>query len=88
MKQSMVNSSLVLSHVQKFEGSSTETYIAKVRVNGEKFNVTYDCKADNVMIHEWYKIQKNSLDIITKLIRECFKHDMAKEIISCCRSYN
>lgn len=80
MKQIIVNNSLVLSNVQKFEGCNTETYTAKMCVNGEKINVTYDCKADNVIIHEWYKIQKNALDIITELVRGCFKRDMAEEL--------
>lgn len=80
MKQIIVNNSLVLSNVQKFEGRNTATYTAKMCVNGEKINVTYDCKADNVIIHEWYKIQKNALDIITELVRGCFKRDMVEEL--------
>ena len=80
MNQIIVNNALVLTNVQKFEGHNTEMYTAKMNVNGEKVNVTYDCKGDNVIIHEWYKIEKDTLDIIIELVRNCLKCAMVEEL--------
>lgn len=80
MKQIIVNDAIVLEQVQKFKGNTEEFYTGKARVNGKTINVTYDCNKDNLIIHEWYDIKPNALDVVTVLIEASFRRIMAQEL--------
>lgn len=69
-----------LKNVKKFKGNTEEFYIARVRINNKVFNLTYDCKKDNLIIHEWFHIPKNELESIATLIKESFQYLMIQEL--------
>lgn len=73
MKRIIVNNTLILDNVEKHTGAVFEIYTAKIRINGQKpINVTYDCKKDNLIIHEWYNINSAALGVVTELLKACF----------------
>lgn len=60
-------------------GNESKFYTAKARDNNINFNITYDCKTGNIIIHEWYKLNKEHLAEVTAELKKYFK-DEAVEI--------
>ena len=80
MKTIIVNSAIVLDQVEKHVGNVTEFFTAKTNINGKHINVTYDCKSNNLIIHEWYELKPDALKLVTLLIETCFNRIMAQEL--------
>lgn len=80
MKRIIVNNAIVLNQVKKHVGNAAEFYTGIMDINGKHINVTYDCKSNNLIIHEWYEIKSDTLDMVTLLVSTCFKRIMAQEI--------
>jgi hypothetical protein len=69
----VVRGALTLCNVRKSEGTTTRCYFAILLVDGKKINVTYDCMADNLIIHEWYWLGKEVRDSISEKIKDYFR---------------
>lgn len=82
MKTIIVNNAIVLNQVEKHVGKVEEFFTAIMDINGKRINVTYDSKKNNLIIHEWYKLEPDALELITLLVSTCFNRIMAQEIFS------
>lgn len=80
MKTIIVNNAIVLNQVKKHVGNVSEFYTAKMRIDNKTINVTYDCKSNNLIIHEWYEIKPDALELVTLLVKTCFNHIMTQEL--------
>ncbi|MCM1234302.1 MAG: hypothetical protein NC489_29715 [Ruminococcus flavefaciens] len=80
MQTIIVNDAIVLEQVKKHVGKVEEFFTAKMDINGKRINVTYDCKKNNLIIHEWYELKPDTLELVTLLISTCFNRIMAQEI--------
>lgn len=76
MKTIIVNNAIVLNQVKKHVGNVSEFYTAKMRIDNKTINVTYDCKSNNLIIHEWYEIKPDALELVTLLVKTCFNRIM------------
>lgn len=63
-----------LEKVEHFKGSVNDIYTAKLIYQNRKFNITYDCKENNLIIHEWYKLTKDEINNITNELTNYFMH--------------
>jgi len=63
-----------LEKVEYFEGNVENFYIAKLIRSKKTFNITYDCNKRNLIIHEWYNLTKDELEIVTKELLEYFNN--------------
>ena len=82
MKRIIVNNAIVLNQVKKHVGNVEEYYTRIMDINGKHINVTYDCKSNNLIIHEWYEVKPDALELITLLVSTCFNRIMAQELFS------
>lgn len=82
MKTIIVNNAIVLNQVKKHVGKVEEFFTAIMNINGKRINVTYDCKKNNLIIHEWYKLEPDALELITLLVSTCFNRIIVQEIFS------
>lgn len=80
MKTIIVNNAIVLNQVKKHVGNVSEFYTAKMRIDNKTINVTYDCKSNNLIIHEWYEIKPDALELVTLLVKTCFNRIMTQEL--------
>jgi hypothetical protein len=69
---------LTLCNIRKNEGTMTRCYFANLLVDGKKINVTYECLADNLIIHEWYWLEKEALESISEQIKDYFRRQEMK----------
>lgn len=60
------------------QGNESKFYTAKARYNNINFNITYDCKTGNIIIHEWYKFNKEQLIDVQEQIKVHFKNNTEK----------
>ena len=58
-------------------GNVSKFYTAKARYNDKNFNITYDCKTENILIHEWYKFNKEQLTEVTEDLKRYFNNKVA-----------
>ena len=58
-------------------GNESKFYTAKARYNNINFNITYDCKNENIIIHEWYKFNKELLTEVTEELKRYFNNKAA-----------
>jgi hypothetical protein len=63
-----------LENVEHFSGNVSEIYTCKLIYKGEELNITYDCKKNNLIVHEWYKLTKEELNSITEELANHFMH--------------
>lgn len=61
-----------LEKVKHFKGNVYDIYIAKLVYQNRKFNVTYNYKENNLIIHEWYKLTKDEVNNITNELTNYF----------------
>lgn len=80
MKTIIVNNAIVLNQVKKHVGNVSEFYTAKMRIDNKTINVTYDCKSNNLIVHEWYEIKPDALELVTLLVKTCFNRIMTQEL--------
>lgn len=59
-------------------GNDSEFYTAKARYNDINFNITYDCRTENIIVHEWYKFNNIQLSDINERIKLYFKSKTEK----------
>ena len=76
MKTIIVNNAIVLNQVKKHVGNVSEFYTAKMRIDNKTINVTYDCKSNNLIIHEWCEVKPDALELVTLLVKTCFNRIM------------
>lgn len=69
---------LLIKKEKYHKGNDSEFYTAKAVYNNINFNITYDCKNENIIIHEWYKFSSIQLSDISKKIRLHFKSKAEK----------
>lgn len=55
-----------LRKVKEFKGNMSHFFIAKLHKNDRVYNITFICRTNNVIIHEWYYMDKNELEETTK----------------------
>ena len=60
------------------KGDVSEYYTAKIRYDDMNFNITYDCKTENLIIHEWYKIDSCQIYKLTEHLKRHFKNKTKK----------
>ncbi|MDO5398549.1 MAG: hypothetical protein Q4G33_11545 [bacterium] len=60
------------------KGNESEFYTVKARYNNVNFHITYDCKTENILIHEWYKFNKEQLMDVQEQIKLHFKNNTEK----------
>lgn len=80
-KDFMASNKVGLSDVRESKGNTTHVIMAKMQVEGymQKFNITYDVLADNVVIHEWYRFQDNDLvAVLSELLKATFREELAR----------
>ncbi len=58
-------------------GNESKFYTARARYNNINFNITYDCKTGNIIIHEWYKFNKEQLKEVTEELKRYFNNKVA-----------
>lgn len=63
-----------LENVEHFEGNVENFYTAKLVRSKKTFNITYDCNKRNLIIHEWYNLTKDELEIVTKELSDYFNN--------------
>lgn len=61
-----------LDKVEHLVGNENDIYTARLVYNGKKFNITYDCKENNLIIHEWYLLNKVEIKDITNELTNYF----------------
>lgn len=82
-RQIIVNGAVILDDVKRNEGAETRYYFGKIRFcNSRPIHVTYDCLTGNLLIHEWYNVPENALDVVTELILACIRKIIEEEIFA------
>lgn len=62
----------LLKEIKYFKGSMSDFYITKLVYKNKKFNITYHCKENRLIIHEWYELEKDEIDNITNELTNYF----------------
>ena len=76
-RQIVVNDWVTLDKVVYHQGMTTKFYTAFFLYAGKRINVTYNCVADNLIIHEWYKLPEVVLKEVSTLIHAAFLRETA-----------
>lgn len=71
---------LLIKKEKYHKGKESEFYTAKAKYNGKNLNITYDCKTENIIIHEWYKFNNIQLSDINEKLMMYFKNKTEKQI--------
>lgn len=61
-----------LKNVEHFQGNVENFYTAKLIYMNKSLNITYDCNKNNIIIHEWYSLNKDELTQITDELLKYF----------------
>lgn len=62
-----------LKGLKLWEGTTERVYTGKFDKGGVIFNITFDCKTNNLIIHEWYLLNKGELAELTTKLLDLFK---------------
>lgn len=62
---------LIITKSNLHIGNKSRFYTAKAMYNNIKLNITYDCKSQDIIIHDWYNLSENQ---IAKVIAELKKY--------------
>ena len=62
-----------LNDVKRNTGIVTDCIFANFTYQDKKIAVTYDCKSDNLIIHEWYNIPEDKLGLVEEKLKKCFR---------------
>lgn len=65
---------VILSNVKELVGGETRCFYGRVLVNDKRINVVYDVYNDNLVIHEWYKLQPDKIPVLTNLVKTFFRN--------------
>ena len=76
-KQIVVNDWVTLDKVAYHQGRTMKFYTAFFLCADKRINVTYDCAADNLIVHEWYKLPEVVLKEVSALIHAAFLRETA-----------
>lgn len=68
-----INEELELTNIQAIEGNNYKIIIATALYSGKTINVTWNCKENNLMVHEWYDLTDSQLANLTTLLSAWFK---------------
>lgn len=63
----LISEKLHIGNVSKF-------YTAKLKYNGVNFHITYDCLTENLILHEWYKLDESQLSSLTEELKKHFQN--------------
>lgn len=58
-------------------GNQSKFYTAKASYNDIILNITYDCKSQNIIIHEWYKLNENQIAEVIAELKKYFENTAA-----------
>lgn len=68
-----INEQLELTHIQTVEGNTYKIIMATALYGGKTINVTWNCKENNLVVHEWYDLTDSQLANLTTLLSAWFK---------------
>lgn len=64
---------LTISKAKELIGAETHICMAKMFVNSKKINITYDFLENNLVVHEWYKLGRETSEYISGILTDFFK---------------
>lgn len=76
-KEIRCNGRTLLTNIKESAGRYTRCLLAKTMVNGKKIDLTYDVLNDNLVIHQWYLIPADKLQIVTATLKAACKEALA-----------
>lgn len=65
---------IILGNVKELAGGGTRCFYGKILINNKLINVVYDVYNDNLVIHEWYKLQPDEIPVLTDLVKTFFRN--------------
>lgn len=65
---------VILGNVKELAGGGTRCFYGKILINNKRINVVYDVYNDNLVIHEWYKLQPDEIPVLTDLVKTFFRN--------------
>lgn len=61
-----------LTDVKEFKGNTEHFITAKLHKGGKVYNITFDCRDNNVIVHEWYNMSRTELEESTRELKSYF----------------
>lgn len=73
MSKTNTTNNITINNVQEYKGNIYRVITCKATIDGTKTNITYNRDNGDVVINEWYKLDKAAIKSLTAEIRNRFK---------------